>query len=170
MKIENKKLLNQNNYNKVMVDLLGREYKIKFANRDKNKLSTIKNDNPFTDKLFGLQPSEKVLELIKHFLRNSNINELHAKEFLDYYTGWFTTARGANDRLLALKLNDSNLSRRIIELVNSKYLLDRDIYYTRNDVKAIYASSSVMKYGESLCLRTIDVKDRICIHPEEKEF
>ena len=153
MKIEGKKYLDKNNYNKIVIDLLGKEYSVKVkCSKDYN---CIDSDYLFTDELNNLNDNEKVIEIVEYFLRNNKIFEI-ADTNLKGYEGGFSIAYSSPDRLLAVKLPDNEFGKLIGNKILKKYYDDRKLYCLTNDIKSI--SSSYGKgtfYGDNkVCLIT----------------
>ena len=164
MKLVGRQYLNKNNYDKLIIDQCKDEVEVKFTSTD--KLSRIESKDYFTDLLVGLSDEEKVIKIVKHFLRNSNINEIINKTYLPRYEGWFSVIKGMNNRLLALKLLDNDLSKKITKLIFDKYKADRYKYYLENEVKYIGSSSYKRSYGNYSILNTREEK----LIENEKEF
>ena len=152
MKIEGQKYLNKNNYTKIVMNLLGCEYKVR-VKCDKD-YETIKDGYSFTDDLKNLNDQEKVTEIVEHFLRNSKLNEIKESRY-NGYTGIFSIAMGSNGRQLAIKLPKNELGESIAKKIIDKYYHDRKGYFLNNEIKVICFSDMIKNYyyGENtLCL------------------
>ena len=149
MKIEGKKYLDKNNYNRIIMDLLNTEYNVKIkCSKDYN---TIKSDTPFSDELKKLTDDEKIVEIVEYFLRNNKIVGL-AEVGLPHYKGMYSISYASTDKFLAVKLPDNELGKTIGTKIVKKYFNDRKEYCLNNDITNISSSSSIIRglsYGDN---------------------
>ena len=152
MKIDGQKYLDKNNYNKIVMNLLGSEYKVSV--KCEKDYETEKNNYSFTDDLIDLSDNEKVIQIVEYFLRNSKLNEIKESRY-NGYTGMFSIATGSNGRQLAIKLPKNELGELIGKRIVDKYYHDRKEYFLNNEIKVICFSDMIRNcyYSENtLCL------------------
>ena len=149
MKLEGKKYLDKNNYNRIIMDLLNDEYSVKV--KCSKDYSTIKSDTPFSDELKNLTDSEKIVEIVEYFLRNNKVVGL-AEVGIPHYKGRYSIAYTSPDKFLAVKLPDNELGKTIGRRIVKKYYNDRKEYCLNNDITNISCASSIIRglsYGDN---------------------
>ena len=128
MKINGKEKLNRNDYDKVLIDLTGKEIKVSATSKCSYK--TMPSGNKFSKTLRGLSDEEKVLEIVDLFLRSYKINEINDLEHIDHYPGYYSTAKAnynSESVILGVKLPEGNeLSHKIMKKIIESY--KRNLY------------------------------------------
>lgn len=154
MNIIGKKYLDKNTYDKMIIDLTKKDNIIKLTCA--NDIDTIQTGDAFSKDFRRTENDEIILKCVEHFLENTTINELNTKTTVKYYNGWYSVAK-SDSRMLMLKLDDSYLSRRIVDMIFRSYNLNRAKYVfdKSNEIKSIERSYDVSKYGERIIIPII---------------
>lgn len=138
MKIDGKKYLNQNTYDKMIIDIPhDRSIKLK----GKSKIKTSSSSHKFLDDFKGFEDEifiqdELLLALIKHYLDNTFINALCSNEHVKYYDGKYSTIR-SDSRLLMLRMDKSDLSEKINEMIVKRFHYNRAKYFFNKNNKIV---------------------------------
>ena len=136
MKINSLRKLDRNDYERIIIRFFEEEdgFHIDVANM--NKCNTLRNDVSFSKNIRNLSDIEKVREVIKYFLRNTNINFIYENEHISRYEGLYLIL-GNDDRQLLFKnipgIFDDKLKKECI----NKYVLDRNKFFNSSNIKNI---------------------------------
>ena len=158
-KIENRKYLDKNNYDKVLIDLASSTRRIKFFGKD---LSKSKMRSPkFTDDLLRTNAykadiqfqDEVVLGVLDHFLSYTTINSIETNKIVKRYEGYWDIIQ-SNDRELMIKMAGF-FSRDIIKKIHESYYFNRSKYCFNkdNEISAIHLTKNSEYFGKEIGLR-----------------
>ena len=177
MKIEGKKYLQQNTYDKMMIDLSGNR-RIKLTSDF--KLKTIPGNKNIDDSEYkkgGLDrdtQDEIILKLIDHYLEYAFINEIKNYEHVPYYKGFYSVVY-SDDRMLMLRFKKSELGNEINKKIIDKYYYNRSKYCfnKENEIKEITCSFSedgMTSFKDGVITFPLIYNKSYSFHPKDEKF
>lgn len=138
MKINGLKHLNSNFYDSIMIRNKANEIQVDVKTED--KIKTLKSSYSFFDRIKNLSDKEKVNEIIRYYLRYSNICGI-SNDYLSHYDGLFSVIEGT--RNLFLQINKGQADDTIFDEIISKYEQDRMKYMNESTISNIAITTSI---------------------------
>ena len=178
MKIEGEKYLNQNTYDKLIIDLARDERRIKFVCQ--KPIATVPSDNKLLKKYKKSYKSdinvqdEMILEILEHFLVNTSISKITSSKHIPYYKGYYSTVESNSRTLMIRLMKDSffnnDINKRIVDSYyfnRSKYCFNKD-----NEIESIghYLGDGGTSFKKGKILLPFKDADSYELHEKDQQF
>lgn len=167
IKISNKKLLDSNFYNKIV--LVQEDDLVKVNVSGKIPFKTEKSTSQsFSDSIKYKDSNDQIIDIINYFLNYDKINQIVPNNLLGYYDGRFETIH-SEDRVLAFQLNKNDKLQQLPNMIYNKYSNDRRLFIENNkDCKNILITSGY--YSRYERINDTIIGERIIIHIIDNKY
>ena len=136
MKINSLRKLNRNDYERILIRYNNEKKEFQIDVKNDNKYETIKTLTSFSNYIKSMSEINKVREVIKYFINNTNINFIFENEYISRYLGAFLIF-GNNERELLFNNIENVFDNELKQFLINKYVIDRIKFLNNNDVKNI---------------------------------
>lgn len=158
IKIEGKKYLDKNDYDKLLIDLASDVRRVKFFGKNTYPTTSLKHkvsDDIFKYDSYKVDKNiqdEVILQVIDHFLDYTTINEIKYNQKVDRYNGRWDLIESPY-RTLMFRPNgfiSNDINKKIMESYynnRAKYCFNKE-----NKIKSIGVSTNSTSYGEEITI------------------
>ena len=171
MGLDGKEFLNKNNYGRIVIidDELYHGYGWKVKVNCGYKYKSISNKDNFTDSLDKYDYIFNIEKVVNYFLENNTICKIDEGSVRGY-PGSFIRVTSIGNRLLALKLHKNSFSKKLMDCILEKYMLDMFNYCFNNNINQIWSSYCDTYYKDDSLYLYYTHKANTPFQDQEDEF